>query len=459
MLNSGEILNTVEMIQKENLDVRAVTMGISLLDCRRETVAASCQAIKAKIHKFAGNLVAVCEEVSTEYGIPVVNKRIAVTPVAHIGAGFDAAGFVEIAKALDEASSEVGVDFLGGFSADVANGMTPGDRELIAAIPPALNGTQKVCASVNVGSTRYGINMDAIALLGQTVKDLAAQSAAIGGFAAAKFVVFTNQPGDNPFMAGAIHGLGQNEIVINVGVSGPGVIARALERKIAQDSHQSLGLHDLAEEIKRTAFRVTRSGELIGRQVAKVLNVSFGVVDLSLAPTPKVGDSVGEIIQILGVDVIGAPGSTAIVALLNDAVKKGGMFASQSVGGLSGAFIPVCEDHALADAVRNDTLHLEKLEAMTSVCSVGLDMIAIPGSVDAATISAIIADEMAIGMINNKTTAVRLIPVPGKEAVDFVSFGGLFGESAIAPVLNAGQSARFVGFGGKIPAPIHSLRN
>jgi uncharacterized protein len=459
MLNSSEILNTVEMIQKENLDVRAVTMGISLLDCRRETVAASCQAIKVKIHNYAGNLVEVCEAVSAEYGIPVVNKRIAVTPVAHIGAGFDAAGFVEIAKALDEASSEVGVDFLGGFSADVANGMTPGDRELIAAIPPALNSTQKVCASVNVGSTRYGINMDAIALLGQTVKDLAAQSAAIGGFAAAKFVVFTNQPGDNPFMAGAIHGLGQHDIVINVGVSGPGVIARALERKIAQSSNQKLGLHDLAEEIKRTAFRVTRSGELIGRQVAKGLNVSFGVVDLSLAPTPKVGDSVGEIIQILGVDVIGAPGSTAIVALLNDAVKKGGMFASQSVGGLSGAFIPVCEDHALADAVRNDTLHLEKLEAMTSVCSVGLDMIAIPGSVDAATISAIIADEMAIGMINNKTTAVRVIPVPGKEAGDFVSFGGLFGESAIAPVLNAGQSARFVGFGGKIPAPIHSLRN
>ena len=459
MLNSGEILNTVEMIQKENLDVRAVTMGISLLDCRRETVAASCQAIKAKIHRYAGNLVVVCEAVSAEYGIPVVNKRIAVTPIAHIGAGFDAAGFVEIAKALDEAASEVGIDFLGGFSADVANGMTPGDRELIAAIPAALNATQKVCASVNVGSTRYGINMDAIALLGQTVKDLADQSAAIGGFAAAKFVVFTNQPGDNPFMAGAIHGLGQHEIVINVGVSGPGVIARALERKIAQAGRQKLGLHDLAEEIKRTAFRVTRCGELIGRQVAKSLGVPFGVVDLSLAPTPKVGDSVGEIIQILGVDAIGAPGSTAIVALLNDAVKKGGMFASQSVGGLSGAFIPVCEDHALADAVRDDTLYLEKLEAMTSVCSVGLDMIAIPGSVDAATISAIIADEMAIGMINNKTTAVRVIPVPGKAAGEFVSFGGLFGESAIAPVRNAGQSARFVGFGGKIPAPIHSLRN
>jgi uncharacterized protein (UPF0210 family) len=301
--------------------------------------------------------------------------------------------------------------------------------------------------------------MDAVVLLGQTVKDLAEKSSDQGGFAAAKFVVFTNQPGDNPFMAGAIHGIGQHEVVINVGVSGPGVIARALERKIAQDGEHHLGLHDLAEEIKRTAFRVTRCGELIGRQVAKALDVPFGVVDLSLAPTPNVGDSVGEIIKILGVDAIGAPGSTAIVALLNDAVKKGGAFASQSVGGLSGAFIPVCEDQALADAVRDENLVLEKLEAITSVCSVGLDMIALPGSVDAATISAIIADEMAIGMINNKTTAVRVIPVPGKEAGEFVSFGGLFGESAIMPVRNVGKSARFIQFAGKIPAPIHSLRN
>jgi hypothetical protein len=301
--------------------------------------------------------------------------------------------------------------------------------------------------------------MDAVAMLGQTIKDLAERSADSGGFAAAKFVVFTNQPGDNPFMAGAIHGLGQHEVVINVGVSGPGVIASALERRLAQADRETLGLHDLADEIKRTAFRVTRAGELVGRQVAQTLRVPFGVVDLSLAPTPKVGDSVGEILQILGVDAIGAPGSTAIVALLNDAVKKGGTFASQSVGGLSGAFIPVCEDQALADAVRDESLVLEKLEAMTSVCSVGLDMIAIPGSVDAATIAAIIADEMVIGMVNSKTTAARLIPVPGKEAGDFVSFGGLFGESAILPVRNAGQSSRFVAFGGKIPAPIHSLRN
>ncbi len=459
MIRPEEILNTVDMIQKENLDVRAVTMGISLLDCHRSTVDRTCQAIKDKIKRHAENLVSTCEAVSTEYSVPVVNKRIAVTPVAHVGAGFDAAGFVEIAKALDEAATEVGIDILGGFSADVSSGTTLGDRELIASIPEALTSTNKICGSVNVGTTRSGINMDAVVLLGQTVKDLAERSSDQGGFAAAKFVVFTNQPGDNPFMAGAIHGLDQPEIVINVGVSGPGVIARALERKIAQDGSQNLGLHDLADEIKRTAFRVTRCGELIGRQVAKSLNVPFGVVDLSLAPTPNVGDSVGEIIQILGVDAVGAPGSTAIVAMLNDAVKKGGAFASQSVGGLSGAFIPVCEDQILANAVRDESLVLEKLEAMTCVCSVGLDMIAIPGSVDAGTIAAIIADEMAIGMINNKTTAVRVIPVPGKEAGEFVSFGGLFGESAIMPVRNVGKSSRFVQFGGKIPAPIHSLRN
>jgi uncharacterized protein len=459
MIHSDEILNTVDMIQKENLDVRAVTLGISLLDCHREDAASTCKAIKEKIQRHAANLVSTCEAISSEYAIPVVNKRIAVTPISHVGAGFDAAGFVDIALALDEAAAAVGVDILGGFSADVANGMTRWDHELIKAIPEALCRTQKVCSSVNVGSTRYGINMDAIVLLGQTVKDLAEKTADSGGFGAAKFVVFTNQPGDNPFMAGAIHGLGQHEVMINVGVSGPGVIARALERKIAQSGSENLGLQDLAEEIKITAFRVTRCGELIGRQVAKTMGIPFGVVDLSLAPTPNVGDSVGEIIEILGVDSVGAPGSTAILAMLNDAVKKGGTFASQSVGGLSGAFIPVCEDQVLANAVRDGSLVLEKLEAMTSVCSVGLDMIAIPGSVDAATISAIIADEMVIGMINGKTTAVRIIPVPGKEAGEMVSFGGLFGESAIAPVRNVGKSDRFVKFGGKIPAPIHSLRN
>ena len=459
MFEQNEILTTVDMIQKENLDVRAVTMGISLLDCHRADAFSTGQAIIEKIKHHAEKLVATCELVSIEYGIPVVNKRVAVTPIAHVGEGFDKNGYVEIAMALDEAANAVGIDILGGYSADVANGMTRGDLEIIRSIPDALTSTQKICSSINVGSTRYGINMDAIILMGKTVKELANRSADQGGFAAAKFVVFTNQPGDNPFMAGAIHGLGQHEVVINVGVSGPGVIARALERKINQIGKQNLGLQDLAEEIKRTAFRVTRCGELVGRQVAKKLAIPFGVVDLSLAPTPKVGDSVGEIIQILGVDAVGAPGSTAIVAMLNDAVKKGGTFASQSVGGLSGAFIPVSEDQVLANAVRDGSLVLEKLEAMTCVCSVGLDMIAIPGEVDAGTISALIADEMAIGMINHKTTAVRLIPVPGKGVGDFVSFGGLFGESAIMPVRNVGKSSRFIEFGGKIPAPIHSLRN
>jgi hypothetical protein len=458
-MRSEEILHTVEMIQKEKLDVRTVTMGISLLDCHRADVKQTCQAIKEKIKRHAGSLVETCENIGNEYAVPVVNKRVSVTPIAHVGAGFDAQGFIEIAHALDEAADQVGVDFLGGFSADVANGMTSGDLQLMHAIPEALTATHKVCSSVNVGSTRSGINMDAVVLVGKIVKQLSERSADSGGFAAAKFVVFTNQPGDNPFMAGAVHGLDQHEVVINVGVSGPGVIARALERKIAHEGSQNLGLHDLAEEIKQTAFRVTRCGELIGRQVAAALKIPFGVVDLSLAPTPNVGDSVGEILQILGVDAIGAPGTTAIVAMLNDAVKKGGTFASQSVGGLSGAFIPVCEDQNLANAIRDGSLGLEKLEAMTSVCSVGLDMIAIPGSVDAGTLAAIIADEMAIGMINGKTTAVRLIPVPGKEAGEYVSFGGLFGESTIAPVRSVGKSARFVSFAGKIPAPIHSLKN
>lgn len=459
MIRPEDILNTVDMIQKDNLDVRAVTMGISLLDCHREDARSTCKSIKKKILHYAGELVPTCDAISAEYGIPVVNKRIAVTPIASVGAGFTRDQLLEISLTLDEAASEVGVDILGGFSADVSAGMTKADQELILAIPEAICRTQKVCGSLNVGTTRSGINMDAIVMAGNTIKELAEGSRDSGGFAAARFVVFTNQPGDNPFMAGAIHGIGQPEVVINVGVSGPGVIASALKRRIAQCTEEKPGLHDLADEIKRTAFRVTRTGELIGRQVAEALQVPFGVVDLSLAPTPHIGDSIGEILQILGVDEIGAPGTTAILALLNDAVKKGGTFASQSVGGLSGAFIPVCEDHALADAVRNGSLTIEKLEAMTSVCSVGLDMIPIPGDVDAATIAAIIADEMAIGMINSKTTAVRIIPVPGKKAGEFVSFGGLFGESAIAEIRNVGKSSRFVEFGGKIPAPIHSLRN
>jgi len=459
MIQSNQILNTVSMIQKENLDVRAVTMGINLLDCHGANIAETCAKVRAKIQRCAGELVATCDAIGEQYAIPVVNKRIAVTPIADVGAGLHRDDFVQLAHALDAAATDVGCDLIGGFSANVENGISQADAELIAAIPLALSVTERVCSSINVGSTRYGVNVDAVVLLGHTIKALAERSASQGGFAAAKFVVFTNQPTDMPFMAGAIHGANQPEVVINVGVSGPGVVARALQRAVERAGDASLGLHDLADVIKRAAFRVTRCGELIGKQVAQALDVPFGVVDLSLAPTPNVGDSVGEILKILGVDAIGAPGSTAIVALLNDAVKKGGSFASQSVGGLSGAFIPVCEDRELADAVKDGSLVLEKLEAMTSVCSVGLDMIAVPGSVDAGTIAAIIADEMVIGMINGKTTAARLIPVPGKEAGDFVVFGGLFGESAILPVRNVGQSARFVAFGGKIPAPIHSLRN
>ncbi|MBN2703691.1 MAG: PFL family protein [Pontiellaceae bacterium] len=458
-MRSDQILKTVEMIQKEHLDVRAVTMGISLLDCRTGTAEQTAQNIEDKIRHYADSFVETCNRIGAKYGIPVVNKRISVTPIAHVGAGFSSDGFVLLAQALDRAAADVGIDIIGGFSANVEKGIGLGDAQLIAAVPEALATTGKVCSSINAGSTRHGLNMDAVALLGRTVKDLAAATIASNGFGAAKFVVFSNQPGDNPFMAGAIHGLGEAEAVINVGVSGPGVIARALERKINAAGAQNLGLGDLAEEIKQATFRVTRCGELIGRQVAEALELPFGVVDLSLAPTPSVGDSVGEILKILGVDEIGAPGSTAIVAMLNDAVKKGGSFASSSVGGLSGAFIPVMEDSELAAAVQSGCLVLEKLEAMTCVCSVGLDMVPVPGDTSAETLAAIMADELMIGVINSKTTAARLIPVPGKKAGEFVSFGGLFGESVVLPVRNTGKSNRFIQFGGRIPAPIHSLKN
>ncbi len=459
MIQSDQVLATVEMIQKENLDVRTVTMGINLLDCRGGDVAETCAKVEKKIIDYAGNFVETCNKVSKKFGIPVVNKRISVTPIAFVGAGFKKEGFIELAKSLDKAATTVGVDILGGFSAQVEKGMTETDREYIASIPEALAQTEKICASINIATTQKGINMDALAMVGQTVKDLAEGTADSGGFGAAKFVVFCNQPGDNPFMAGAIHGLEEADAVLNVGVSGPGVIARALERLIEKDTDKTLTLDQIAEEIKQTTFRVTRCGELIGRKVSEELGVEFGVVDLSLAPTPAIGDSVGEIFKILGVDSVGAPGSTAILAMLNDAVKKGGIFASKTVGGLSGAFIPVMEDAVLAEAVGEGALTLEKLESMTCVCSVGLDMIAIPGSVDAETISAIIADEMALGMINSKTTAARLIPVPGKEVGDHVSFGGLFGASPIMPVNNVGKSGRFIQWGGRIPAPIHSFKN
>jgi uncharacterized protein len=460
MLRSDQILATVEMIQKENLDVRTVTMGISLLDCRGGNIEQTCKKIHTRIIDYAGNFVATCDTISKKYGIPVVNKRIAVTPIAFVGAGFFREDFVQIAKTLDQAAKAVGVDILGGFSAQVEKGMTNTDLEFIASIPEALAQTERICSSINIGTTQKGINMDALAMMGRTIKELAEMTADQGGFGAAKFVVFCNQPGDNPFMAGAIHGIEEADAVLNVGVSGPGVIARALERLIHKHPESgSLKLDEIAEEIKQTTFRVTRCGELIGRAVSKSLGIEFGVVDLSLAPTPTVGDSVGEIFKILGVDAVGAPGSTAILAMLNDAVKKGGIFASKTVGGLSGAFIPVMEDAVLAEAVGDGSLCLEKLEAMTCVCSVGLDMIAIPGSVDADTISAIIADEMALGMINSKTTAARLIPVPGKDVGDSISFGGLFGASPIMPIRNIGKSSRFIAWGGRMPAPVHSFKN
>ena len=459
MLRSDQIMATVEMVHKENLDVRTVTMGINLLDCRCGNAEKTCAAVEKKIAGYAANFVEKCEDVAKKYGVPVVNKRISVTPAALVGAGFTKDEFVALAKSLDNAAASAGVDILGGFTAHVEKGMTNTDISFVESIPEALAVTERLCASINVGSSQKGINMDAVAMMGKTVKDLAEQTKDNGGFGAAKFVVFCNQPGDNPFMAGAIHGVEEAEVVLNVGVSGPGVIARSLEKTINRKGRENLRLDDIAEEIKQITFRVTRCGELIGRQVSKELGIEFGVVDLSLAPTPKVGDSVGEILEILGVDDVGAPGSTAIVALLNDAVKKGGIFASKAVGGLSGAFIPIMEEAVLADAVGKGALTIEKLEAMTCVCSVGLDMVPIPGDVDADTISAIIADEMALCMINNKTTAARLIPVPGKKAGEHVSFGGLFGESPIMEVRNMDKSGRFIAWGGRIPAPIHSFKN
>ena len=445
MIRSDQILKTVGMIQNENLDVRTITMGINLLDCRHPDIDVLCRSIVTKIEECAGSLVDTCEAVSTDYGLPIVNKRLAVSPIADVAAGHSREGFVAVAQALDQAARSVEVNFIGGFSAQVQKGASKADEVLMEALPEALLRTSKVCASINVATTRAGINMTAVGWLGHILKELAEGSADQDGFACAKLVVFANQPEDNPFMAGAYHG--------------PGVVARALERRIERDGAENLGLDDLAEEIKQTSCRVTRCGELIGREVARRLDTPFGVVDLSLAPTPKVGDSIGEILHILGLDAIGAPGSTACIALLNDAVKKGGAFASQTVGGLSGAFIPVCEDAALSRAAERGELTIEKLEAMTCVCSVGLDMVALPGDTPPETLAALIADEMAIGMINKKTTAVRFIPVPGKKAGAKVVFGGLFGGSAIMPVRNAGKSARFIRFGGHIPAPIHSLNN
>ncbi len=457
MLTRREILSTLEMLQSEHLDVRTVTLGINLLDCMAADSAELRRNIETKINTLASGLVATCDRVGEKYGIPVVNKRIAVSPIAVVAAPLAAAQMAEVAQTLNDVAAAVNVDFIGGYSALVEKGFARGDRALMESIPAALSQTERVCASVNVASTRAGINMDAVLMLGSVIKEAARRSADRDGIAAAKLCVFANIPQDIPFMAGAYLGIGEPDAVINVGVSGPGVVKKAIDRALAANPGQDLG--QISELIKQTAYKVTRIGELIGREVAENLGIEFGAVDLSLAPTPNVGDSVGEIFQSLGLLDIGVPGSTAALAMLNDAVKKGGAFASSHVGGLSGAFIPVSEDLNIAEAVRRGHLTLEKLEAMTSVCSVGLDMVAIPGSTSDETIAALIADEMAIGVINHKTTATRLIPVPGKSAGDNAYFGGLLGESTIMPVNNAEGRNRFILHGGRIPAPIHSMKN
>jgi uncharacterized protein (UPF0210 family) len=452
-----DILGTVRMLQEENLDVRAVTMGIHLGDCIRTDMAGTAEAVYRKVTERAANLVRICGDVSSRYGLPIVNKRLAVSPASDLLEGRTVEDAAVLADAMDRAAEAAQVDLIGGFTALVQKGMTPGRRVLIEALPEVLARTKRVCASVNVGSTKAGLNADAAWLMGRQIRRCAEATREQRGFGAAKLVVFANIPSDNPFMAGAFLGPGEPEAVINVGVSGPGVVKRAIDRLVA--SRPEATLDDIAEEVKHTAFRVTRVGELIGREVAERLGVRFGVLDLSLAPTPRVGDSVGEIYQAMGIERLGAPGTTAAVALLNDAVKKGGAFASSSVGGLSGAFIPVMEDHALDEAVAAGTLTLEKLEAMTAVCSVGLDMIVLPGDTPAETLAGIILDEMSIGIINNKTTAVRLIPVPGCKAGERVDFGGLFGAGTITSPACPEGGAAFVRRGGHIPAPLRSLTN
>ena len=454
MLNINEVIETNQMIHEMNLDVRTITMGISLLDCVDSSVDVVCEKIYDKITTKARNLVKVGKEIEAEYGIPVVNKRISITPVALVGGACckDTHDFVKIAKVLDKCAKKVGVNFIGGYSALVHKGMTPADERLIRSLPKALASTDRVCASVNVGSTKTGINMDAVKLLGETILEISRQTSERECIGNAKFVVFTNAPDDNPFMAGAFHGVSEADTVINVGVSGPGVVKRALESVRGKD------FEVLCETIKKTAFKVTRVGQLVAREASKRLDIPFGIIDLSLAPTPAVGDSVGEILEEIGLEYAGAPGTTAALALLNDQVKKGGVMASSYVGGLSGAFIPVSEDQRMIDAVEAGALTLEKLEAMTCVCSVGLDMIAIPGDTPASTISGIIAVEIALGMVNQKTTAVRIIPVIGKGVGEQVEFGGLLGRAPIMPV-NSFSCEKFIARGGRIPAPIHSFKN
>jgi uncharacterized protein (UPF0210 family) len=452
MINRNEILQTIEMIDQQHLDIRTVTMGISLRDCCHPDMDKSCTKVYDKICRLAGELVATAETIEGEFGIPIVNKRVSVTPIALVAESCEAEDYIPFALALDRAAHAVGVDFLGGYSALVHKGMTVGDRRLIASIPEALARTELVCSSVNVATTRAGINMDAVALMGRVIKKTAELTAHRDGLGCAKLVVFANAVEDNPFMAGAFHGIGEPECEINVGVSGPGVVYHALQ------SAKGKPFDEVAETIKKTAFRITRMGQLVAQEASRRLGVPFGVVDLSLAPTPAIGDSVADILEEMGLESVGAPGTTAALALLNDAVKKGGVMASGHVGGLSGAFIPVSEDAGMIKAARSGRLTIEKLEAMTCVCSVGLDMIAIPGDTSAETISAIIADEAAIGVVNNKTTAVRVIPAPGKQVGDTVSFGGLLGEAPVMPV-NAASPAEFIARGGRIPAPLHSLKN
>ena len=451
MLNRKEILETIDMVEKEHFDVRTITMGISLLPCVRDDAKETARLCYDRICKKAENIVKVANELGAEYGIPIINKRVSITPASLLTSSFCGKETV-LAKALDDAAKNVGIDFLGGYSALVHKGMTSYERSFIESIPEALAITDRLCSSVNVGSSKAGINMDAVRLMGEIVKKTADVTKDRDGFGCAKLVVFCNAVEDNPFMAGAFHGIGEGETVINVGVSGPGVVNHALK------SMKGASIDDVAETIKKTAFKITRAGQLIAKEASKRLNAEFGIVDLSLAPTPVMGDSVAHILEEIGLEQVGAHGTTAALAMLNDAVKKGGVMASSNVGGLSGAFIPVSEDIGMINAAKSGAINLNKLEAMTSVCSVGIDMVALPGDTPASTISGIIADEAAIGMINNKTTAVRVIPVPNKGVGDFVEFGGLLGSAPIMGVSPYG-CVDMINRGGRMPAPIHSNKN
>ncbi|MFP3089049.1 PFL family protein [Treponema sp. TIM-1] len=447
-----EIKETVDMFLRYKLDIRAITLGVSLLDCASASGGETRRRIREKLLKTAGSLVQTGRQIEVEYGIPIINKRLSVTPMALIAGSSGDEDYTPYAVVLDEVAKELGIDFVGGFSALVQKGFCQGDRRLIDSIPEALSLTERVCASVNVASTKSGINMDAVRRMGEVIKAAAEKTAGTDGIACAKLVVFCNAPEDNPFMAGAFHGVGEGEACLNVGVSGPGVVKAALER------HRDANFDELADIIKKTAFKITRMGQLVGMEAAKRLGVPFGILDLSLAPTPAVGDSVARILEEMGLESAGTHGTTAALAMLTDMVKKGGVMASTHVGGFSGAFIPVSEDEGMVAAVRAGSISMDKLEAMTSVCSVGLDMIALPGDTSTATISAIIADEMAIGMVNNKTTAVRVIPVPGKKAGEWAEFGGLLGGTPIMAV-NRAKSDSFIARGGRIPAPLHSFKN